>query len=705
MPFPPDDYTPYGYLGTPTHTRNLTPRGVLRSWEAGFRWHFPAYARRYGGLREIYRAGLRVSVDGAVALGDYTRASSPYHSKNLFTFELDRGEAHVTATFHAIGEHALRASVQATGAARLALGVEYVRQLAARGEWGESGLVARAAGDALVLQAFEDGEAFALWTSRAPRDRGVSADEAQALAWAGGGAPGLPENGFLTVLGNMGEVVGLFATLGFDAGAPLDAILARGTTARAALEHLAAAREQAEAERARLQAEDDAFWARAPRLEGDWPEHWRRGLVYDVETLRMMVKQPVGIYRHVWDAMQIQAPRMVLAETAIDALLLSYADPAPAQALLAGAFLDAPEPNVPCSREDGSYNMVAADGTACGTAPSWGYPWLALDWLLALRPDHAWLAELYPALAAYLDWWLAERRDADGWLVYACSWEAGQDDSPRFGAQPLGGGHPVRHVRPVDLQAACAHAAGVMARLARALRREDEAARWGALAGEFAARTAQLWNGARYADFDARAGAFTGVDDVMLLAPWALGVALPSRFAGGNEGGPRPALCVPRSADDLTWPMQIWTAVEAALAAGETDTAAELAHAVCERAYGFWDARAPREGGGLPGVACEYWPLDGRCGGEGYGWGAFSVHLALHVLLGFTPAREGLALRPNLPRAWRVAGRRYGAQVQWRGRMLALALEPLDAERVRVWVDGEAHECAWGDVLWLETTA
>jgi hypothetical protein len=118
-------------------------------------------------------------------------------------------------------------------------------------------------------------------------------------------------------------------------------------------------------------------------------------LVYDLETLRMMVKQPIGIYSHVWDAMQIQAPRVVLAETAIDALLLSYADARLAQELMLGVFLDAPAPQVPCSREDGSYNMVAADGSACGTAPPWGYPWLALAWLAALRPDEAWLGRIY----------------------------------------------------------------------------------------------------------------------------------------------------------------------------------------------------------------------------------------------------------------------------------------------------------------------
>ena len=72
--------------------------------------------------------------------------------------------------------------------------------------------------------------------------------------------------------------------------------------------------------------------------------------------------------------MQVHAPRVVLAEAAIDALLLGYADLDTAKAVLLGTFLDAPAPNVPCSREDGSYNMVGANGSECGTAPEWGYP-------------------------------------------------------------------------------------------------------------------------------------------------------------------------------------------------------------------------------------------------------------------------------------------------------------------------------------------
>jgi hypothetical protein len=282
----------------------------------------------------------------------------------------------------------------------------------------------------------------------------------------------------------------------------------------------------------------------------------------------------------------------------------------------------------------------------------------------------------------------------------------------------------VRHVRPADLHAAFAHAAAVMARFAAVLNQAD-AAKWRALAGEFAARTERLWLdnslgrktkdqrpkdeddgskqslvsgpsslvNARYADFDTRAGQLTDVDDVMLLAPLALGVAGADRAVVL-----RPAIAA-LDAARIEWPMAIWTAVEAARAAGMHDTAAELAWAIADRAYRFWDAREQHPDRTLPGVACEYWPVSGRCGGEGYGWGAFGLHLALHALLGFTPTEDALRLRPNLPAAWRVAGRRYTARLHCRGQALLVELAPLGPDRLRVIIGGRVDEIAWGEEL------
>ena len=114
--------------------------------------------------------------------------------------------------------------------------------------------------------------------------------------------------------------------------------------------------------------------------------------------------------------MQIQAPRTVLAEAAMDCLFLSYADPALAAEVMLGHFESAPHPQQPCMREDGSYNMVADDGQICGTAPEWGYPLWCCDQLFRRTGDLDWLRRLYPHAAAFMRWWLEHRRDAEGWI-------------------------------------------------------------------------------------------------------------------------------------------------------------------------------------------------------------------------------------------------------------------------------------------------
>jgi hypothetical protein len=182
----------------------------------------------------------------------------------------------------------------------------------------------------------------------------------------------------------------------------------------------------------------------------------------------------------------------------------------------------------------------------------------------------------------------------------------------------------------------------------------------------------------------------------MLLAPVALGLATAERAEAL-----RPAIRA-QDADAVVWPMFAWTAVDAALESGEDDTAARIAGAVVDRAYGFWDAREHVEGAAgkpgrtLPGIACEYWPLSGRCGGEGYGWGAFTTHLLLGVLVGMRPTVDGLSVRPNLPIGLRTSGRRYGVNLTLRGVRLTLVLRP-DGEGVTVEVAGRSATVPWGD--------
>lgn len=666
MGFPPDTYTPHGYLDNPQHTRNLNPSGVIRSTPGvGFGWHYPALARGYG-FQEIYHAALNLALSTPEGLvfrpRDFADLHASYHSKNLFTYKWRTGAVAATAIFFRVGEHALacRVTLEATSEATAQLCLvalsTYARQLGAAGRWGESGLVGRIEGDRVVLQGFEDGEAFALGATRTPDASGISAtlDE----TWLR--APTLSDLGHVVVTGRRGDTVTLYGAQAYDltlephGTVSLDLVLARGLRRDLALQQHAQALTERDREMSARVEEDRRFWSMAPTLKGDWPEHWRRGFVYDFETLRMMVKAPVGIYTHAWDAMQIQAPRVVLAEAAIDALLLAYADPATARELLLGTFLDAPAANVPCSREDGSYNMVGASGSECGTAPEWGYPLEVVRFVYDLDPQPQWLAALYSKLGAFLRWWLTHRRDAEGYVVYDNSWESGQDLSARFGPQKEGGGSTIRMVRPVDLQAAMASAFRAMKGFAKELNKADDAQLWQTLEEEFVERVESLWHEGEYRDYDARVG-WSDVWDIMQLAPMALNIAGEERIEALR------ARIATLAQDAYLWPMFVWTATDAALVAGKPEVASRIAADTIDRAYRYWDARTHEEGRPLPGVTCEYWGTDGRCGAEGYGWGAFGIHLVLRSIVGFKPKEDSsFVLAPNLPDEMLSRGHQYG---------------------------------------------
>ena len=662
MATPLDHYTPHGYLDNPFHTRNLNPSGVIRSTSGiGFAWHYPALPRGYG-YREIYSASLNLAltVEGRTYYQhqDFPGLYADLHTKNVFRYRWKLDDIELDATFWRVGEHALSCRVGLRTArarnVRLTAFTRYVRHLGAAGVWGESGLVGRVDDGRVIVQGFEDGEAFALGANRPFVQAGSSPELSDSFL----AHPTSDDDHVVT--GGKGDTILLYGAVACDAELEpstfhsLDFVFARAIRRDLAI----AAQSAAMAERATALAsalrEDEVFWTSAPSLCGDWPEHWRRGFVTDFETLRMMVRKPIGIFEHVWDAMQIQAPRVVLAEAAIDAMLLAYADLDTARAMLLGTFLDAPAPNVPCSREDGSYNMVGANGSECGTAPEWGYPTEVTGFLYDLDPDTAWLEAIYPGLKDFLEWWLEHRSDEAGYLVYDNSWESGQDLSARFGPQKEGGGSTIRMVRPVDLQAAMASACRNMGRFASILGRAEEKDLWITREAAFRAHVEELWHDSAYRDFDARVG-WSDVWDVMQLAPVALDLAPASRVKKLESR-------IRKLADDpYLWPMFVWTAADAANVAGEHGVAATIAHDTVDRAYRYWDSREYSEEGRLPGVTCEYWGLSGHCGAEGYGWGAFGIHLVIHTLLGYKPDQAGtFTLTPNLPQSWLTPGKRYG---------------------------------------------
>jgi hypothetical protein len=635
--FPADRYTPHGYLDNPRHAWRLARSGVLRSTEGiGFCWHVPSYPGPYG-KRWIYQAALEIEAPGGEPYVDH-------HTKELFRYRVND----LAVEMFLDGE-TIVALIAAPAGTPIAVRATYRRQLGAGGDW-DFGLLARQAADgAGHLAAYAEGTAFALLADQPPSTAELSpADQ----SWPDRSAP--VEK----------SIVHRHVT---PAGGRLAVVLARAESSLAAGERARAALAGAEAARDARLAADDAFWSGAPRLTGDWPDHWRRGLVYDLETLRTIVRPPAGVYRSRWDGMQIQVPRVVLAESALDMLLLSYADPAAACEVVLGTFRDAIAPNVPCTREDGSVNMVAVDGSACGTSPAWCWPFWCIGLLYRRTGDRAWLAELVPHLERFLDWWLAHRVTG-GQPFYLCGWESGQDASPRFNAAERGGGG-IEQIQPVDLVAALAQSARLLALWLAELGRDGS--RWAAVAEQQAGRARAMWHRGWFHDW--QGGRPTAPRDPMQLAPLMCQVASGEQVVGLRDHFR--ALPSHGEYSPLEWPPVALTVLESALQVGERGWAGETAAGLLERVWRVTDARRHEPGRPLPGVAHEHWPPEGEWHTEGYGWGATTVLLFLRYVAGLRdePESDDLAVEPALPAELRVPGRSYQIlNLPWRGRRLDL---------------------------------
>ena len=717
---PHDDFTPHGYLDNPYHSWKLNPSGVLRSQAPlGMGWHVPnlgTYVRNQFQYTAHLNIGLKVGDLVLVTPEDFRKhgcsISSSLHTKNRFEYScfVPAYGLTLTARYFLVHEHALGCVLTFTEmfddepldvtcylthvhthnpfTSRLWEHGLYAREMAGEGcamlgiaSEGDVFLHGARAADGGPLAVGEMGygvslEDIAAWARGLPVERPGATQRQEETGW-------------------QLRALSLPFTVSLDGHAGteriLNVVLARGVSQDQAYQYWEDGIEEIARAEVAHRTDDERFWERAPQLSGDWPAYWRRGMAYDLETLRMTIRPPVGMIPHPWDGMQIQAPRTVLAEAAMDVLFLSYAAPELAAEVILGHFESSPHANLPCMREDGSYNMVADDGQICGTAPEWGFPIWCCDQIFRRTGDLYWLRRLYPRAAAYLRWWLDNRRDAEGWLVYACSWESGQDVSSRFGPQQTGG-TIIQHVRPVDLQASMAQGAEILERWATLLSQGDEteqaqeisplernyaaeAAQWRDIANEFTVKTRSMWQDGWFRDYDSAVQEWSTEQDTMHFAPIFCGAV-----GWGHNEQLRPYFSQPPMHSGWTplcWPPVVMTLTGAAVAAGIPLEAAELAYRFIDASYRSIDSRETDEHGGLPGVTREYRQVTGmredgafqyaNAGIEGYGWGALSVHLLIRYLLGLREEEKGvLSVAPMLPAALRRNGTVYRVEpIQW----------------------------------------
>jgi hypothetical protein len=718
---PRDNFTPHGYLDNPYHSWKLNPSGVLRSLPPlGMGWHMPnlgSYVNNQFQYTAHLTFGLKINDLVLVTPDDFRRhkctISSHIHTKNRFAYtcQITQYDLTLTVCYFLVQEQALGCVVELSTTLDFPLAVTcyfihqhthnpqtsrlwehgfYALQQREHG-YGMLGLASE--GDVFTHGARAAGETPLRWGEMAFCTR-----LAEVSAWANGARvrrPDITQREDET--GWQARTLALPCAVTIDAkGADplvLNAILARGVSQEQSLRYWGDGLEDIAHIQAGHRQDDELFWQNAPQLSGDWPESWRRGLVYDFETLRMVMRPSCGVVERPFDGMQIQAPRLVLAEAAMDALFLSYAEPQLAAEILLTHFESAPRPNLPCMREDGSYNMVADDGQVCGTAPPWGYPLWCCEQIFRRSGDLRWLSRIYARATAYLRWWLAHRRDSEGWLFYACSWESGQDVSSRFGPQQTGG-TLIQHVRPVDLQASMAQGASILARWAELLAAlpsdefhdspsPDEATFWQEIAREFTIKTQLMWRNGWFRDYDAVTHIRSSERDAMHLSPVFCGTANERHIEQLRSVLAEP----PRHSSQwapLSWPPVVMTLIGATAAALMPDEAAELSFRFINASYRSTDSRELDEHGGLPGVTREYRQMITKgkwgendyknAGIEGYGWGALSIHLLIRYLLGLQEIEvDQITISPTLPQALRRSGAIYKVRpIPWGKHLLAV---------------------------------
>lgn len=679
MTFPSDTYTPFGYLANPFHRARSWEEppeaGLLRSTDdaVGFGWVEPT-ARRptlQADLVLVARHGERVYQTRA----DFGRLGyvSRHHSALVFSYDWTMGSLAGSLSYALAGRDDLVASLRVSNPGPFDGKIELYLLGRLRGKdarWTATLLPNR---DGWRFVDAASGRTFTL--TMASGLSPITPDEAEALA---------PE---LTM--EDGILAGFRLGVDLEPGQTQEAgfHLFRGDPVapeRMVLPHAVIAARK---------AEDDAFYAEAMRPVGDWPSEWKRGWVYDLETTRACIFPPGGIFHAEWPSWMMSWPRVVVAEGTLDALRFSYAAPRRALGLAQTIFADAPAANVPCVFPGGEPNMVAKDGTRCGTSPAWCLPFYNL-WLLYLRTlDRSWLAALVPRLEAYLEYWLRERTDEAGWIVYKCTYEAGEDCTPRLDPAAEGDEVISHFVRPVELQATFSQSAAILSRMAEELGHAEPAAHWSDVARDYAARTQSLWDDAtgRYRDWDKRTNAFLRSPGVpsywqtdpvrfsaLSLAPLVAGIATPEQRARLRQ-----EIELYETTPWCLWPSWSYVVAESASAAGWHDLAGRYAARIVDRVYRANDRRmlgeAPRP---TPGTAPEFWPLDlaDFNGSDGYGWGATTTSLWVRQIFGFQdgadPNESSFVLAPSLPSDLLQPGRRFGfAAIPYRGRRLDLAYE------------------------------
>ena len=322
-------------------------------------------------------------------------------------------------------------------------------------------------------------------------------------------------------------------------------------------------------------------------------------------------------------------------------------------------------------------NMIGADGSECGTSPIWGLPFTVIYSIYQRSGDKAWLTSMYPYMKSFVEWWLENRTDEEGWFHCNNSWESGQDGSIRFTLEGGGEGDASSFVRTVDVEATMAEAFIILSKIAPLTGNDAETEKWTAMAKDRTERMHTMYKDGWFRDVDGRNGQHFMLNtygDVMMLLPLTTGLANKQQI---NEIAPRlPAFT--KGERPLVWPPGIFFYTEAMRRTdGFAHLGAGLIVSTGNRIYERISATKTATTGRtmphlpekhnyrIPGVSNEYWPVtlgSSHGGAENYGWGATLPSLIIRSLFGFTERDNDYEfnIAPVIPQELALTGKQFG---------------------------------------------
>lgn len=725
--FPVGNYTPFGYLQNPYH-RVRHASGHLRSDDTlnGLGWFYPWYNKKGSNYMAVLAVSARPNgLPGSVLIteADFRKAGiervSTIHTKTRLVIVWTINRVRYSVEYWQVAEDifACKVILNNTNTKPVIAAVDILLSVVKRNGATVSGSFTNK-DSTLCLDVQGPGVGTQPITKLSPVGNRFFSNSTMAASelsqkWTGGGSSysgtggsavgTITYNISLLSSGKNGSIESLLFVVGRAETCATTINMFHDsdlTTKSEVINQLIVARES-----------DNRFWAGSPTLSGDWPSSWKHGVIYDLNTVRLNLRPAVGIFTTQWDAMQTAHPRIVVAESTMDFLALSYADLPLAQKVLLGLFQDAIAPNVPCVWEDGTPNMVCDDGSVSGTPPAWGGPFVNILSIYRRGSDKKWLAKMYPYLASYLDFWLTKRKLGD-YQSCRCSWECGQDDEPRWGWNQTSGGAITNRFRVVEMQAATAHAAAVLKHFAQELDLPlTEIERWAKVVSQYVNLTLSLWDPTTYwfADYDTITKDKSSYGQWnMQLAPLffhdpALGVDLfptgsninASRladtivdpeffFSDPPALAPKATYCnhtVPQWGKDRCWtvsgqfrpahdPIRLdrvwapspWIMGGGAATVGRIDIASNFTERTLNTVYNVMDKRSRESNLPLPGVAYECWDtammvptlpkVSNYAMAEAYGWSSVNTVLLLRNVIGFKELSDELSafeLSPALP--------------------------------------------------------